>query len=301
VTEEHRTPIHVSRALPRYTQAWTEIIFDQRLTDGAVRLYLAISSYTYGAKNYAWPGQERLANQLNCSVDTIQRHLDLLVKTHWIKKVRRGRGQSNLYFVGMPDPHAPPVDGPVEFDPALPVDEIPDTADLRLLDTADLRHEVEQANKTKNPPTPQGGTARARSSTKAVPLTQAEGAAAFDAWWEHYPRKTGKIAAERAWRALLRANRLPDRQTLLDSTTSLVVRVQRDHPETKDWLRYVPHPSTFLNQGRFLDERVDIDTPVSDPTRRRPCVLCGITEPTVEKCMGAAKGLISDTTACVWA
>jgi hypothetical protein len=70
----------------------------------------------------------------------------------------------------------------------------------------------------------------------------------FDQFWAAYPRKTGKEAARRAWTN--RSNIRPDLQTILDA---LAWQKQQDQ-----WLRdggaYVPHPATWLNQGRWSDE-----------------------------------------------
>jgi len=72
---------------------------------------------------------------------------------------------------------------------------------------------------------------------------------AFDDFWEAYPRKVGKEAARRAWQ---KSRRDTDLATILDA---LAWQTQQD-----SWLRnggqYVPHPATWLNQGRWEDQTV---------------------------------------------
>lgn len=65
----------------------------------------------------------------------------------------------------------------------------------------------------------------------------------FDKFWSEYPKKVGKDAALKAWN---KAN--PDIFQVLDA-----LQWQR---ESSQWRSgYIPNPATYLNQGRFKDER----------------------------------------------
>jgi hypothetical protein len=79
----------------------------------------------------------------------------------------------------------------------------------------------------------------------------------FAAFWAVYPRKTGgKDAARKAYaKALKRA----DAATVLAGAERF-----RDDPNLppKDEARFIPHPTTWLNQGRWADDPL--------PARRRP-------------------------------
>lgn len=70
----------------------------------------------------------------------------------------------------------------------------------------------------------------------------------FDRFWAAYPNKVGKDAARRAW-----AKRKPSEELLKRMLEAL--EAQR---HTKKWTveggRFVPNPSTWLNQGRWEDE-----------------------------------------------
>ena len=92
--------------------------------------------------------------------------------------------------------------------------------------------------------------------TTSSPPTPPGGRGGFDAFWRAYPRKVGKKAALRAW------NRLrpePDlTQRILEA-----VDFQKQWPQwTKDGGQFIPHPATWLNQGRWEDEP---PTPTSAP------------------------------------
>lgn len=76
----------------------------------------------------------------------------------------------------------------------------------------------------------------------------------FESFWKLYPRKVGKPAACRAWLKMegdkywdaIRAN--------------IVMRLSTEQWErTPDRIQYIPHPTTYLNQRRWLDEGVPVD------------------------------------------
>jgi len=70
--------------------------------------------------------------------------------------------------------------------------------------------------------------------------------ASFDIFWEEiYPRKEGKIAAEKKWKSLrLGALDLIPISKWIDRAI-----LSEQWQET----RFIPHPSTFLNQKRWVD------------------------------------------------
>lgn len=83
------------------------------------------------------------------------------------------------------------------------------------------------------------------SPTDSPPLTLVPGPAPkdrFDEFWAAYPRKVSKDAARRAWRSALRR-----------ATPSLILDRLRAYPFSPD-PQYIPHPSTWLNGGRWADD-----------------------------------------------
>lgn len=70
----------------------------------------------------------------------------------------------------------------------------------------------------------------------------------FDRFWKAYPLKKAKQAALKAWKKIN-----PDKQ-LAETIISAVEKQKR----WEDWIRdngqYIPHPATWLNQGRWEDE-----------------------------------------------
>jgi len=71
----------------------------------------------------------------------------------------------------------------------------------------------------------------------------------FQAFWEMYPRKVGKLTAKRSWEKLSAENKAQG--TTSNSRASRNSWVKRG----TDW-EFIPHPSSWLNQERFFDELV---------------------------------------------
>ena len=70
----------------------------------------------------------------------------------------------------------------------------------------------------------------------------------FEQFWKAYPRRKGKGAAQRAWDRIK-----PDGQLF-----SQILAAIEQQKQGEDWLkengRFIPHPTTWLNQERWLDE-----------------------------------------------
>jgi hypothetical protein len=68
--------------------------------------------------------------------------------------------------------------------------------------------------------------------------------AAFEDFWKAYPRKVGKLAAKKAWDRIR-----PTPDIVAEMGKALVWQVEQwEDPQ------YIPHPATWLNAGRWMDE-----------------------------------------------
>ena len=74
------------------------------------------------------------------------------------------------------------------------------------------------------------------------------GVGLFDEFWKAYPNKTGKDAARKAF-----DKRKPKRE-LLDSMLAALDLQRASKKWTDDGGQYIPNPSTWLNEGRWMDE-----------------------------------------------
>lgn len=71
----------------------------------------------------------------------------------------------------------------------------------------------------------------------------------FDDFWKAYPRKVGKLSAEKAFKkARSNGAKVPD---IMDGLRLYL----KTKPAYADWC----HPATWLNQGRWMDEPDTID------------------------------------------
>lgn len=70
----------------------------------------------------------------------------------------------------------------------------------------------------------------------------------FERFWMVYPRKTGKKAAFRVW----------ERLKVSDTMTDLIIAAVERQKSWSTWLKnngeFIPHPATWLHQGRWEDE-----------------------------------------------
>lgn len=70
----------------------------------------------------------------------------------------------------------------------------------------------------------------------------------FAEFWKAYPRKTGKGNARKAWK------KIRPSQTLQKKIMAAVDQQRRSQQWTRDDGKYIPHPTTWLNQERWDDE-----------------------------------------------
>lgn len=100
------------------------------------------------------------------------------------------------------------------------------------------------------------------TTSKETPPIAPKGAepvnGAFEDFWREYPNKVGKPAALKAF---IRAK--PDTGKLMAG-----LEVWKSSPSwQKDKGRFIPHPTTFLNQRRWEDVPVEMAAPKSDTER----------------------------------
>jgi len=102
------------------------------------------------------------------------------------------------------------------------------------------------------------------TDTDRTPPTPPRGIAAdFSEWWEAYPHKVGKQAADKAYR---KARKAVDAGTLLAG----VRRYADGKPEDRPWC----NPATWLNQGRWDDAPADGSGPGETRPQPRPeCIM----------------------------
>ena len=84
-------------------------------------------------------------------------------------------------------------------------------------------------------------------SSSSSSLKEGDSKGDFDIFWKAYPRKVAKIAARQAW---AKAKDKPDIAFVVAS----LEKQKQSEQWTKDGGQFIPHPATWLNQGRWDDE-----------------------------------------------
>lgn len=209
----------INRMSVPYVQVPSGVLRDKRLSANARCLYALLLDYN--AMGDCRPGRDRLADDLGVSVETVDRAINELVKAKLVTKKRRGRGNTNLYFLNF------------ESSP-MKSQQVDESSPMRLVESSPMRHKQEQIEQEDTyPPKP--------PKEKHLP----DG---FPEFYAAYPNKKARQNAERAWTKL---NPTPD----LQRTIMAALEIQKRSSDwTKEHGRYVPHPATWLNGRRWEDE-----------------------------------------------
>lgn len=207
----------------------------QQAGSPAAKLVLLLIADRADERHSCWPSQNRLADESEQSVKSVQRHIKALVRLGLLRVERReAAGQyraTNRYIL--------PVDETRRQSDAQPetrrqTDELGDKSGQNY--TSPVSHEPPVEPSLLNPK-----------------VIQAQ----FDDFWEVYPRKIGKGQARRAW---TKAVKDTDPSVILAGAREFYQWCVRDRTETQ----FIPHPSTWLNGERWLDERRTDPQPASN-------------------------------------
>lgn len=87
-----------------------------------------------------------------------------------------------------------------------------------------------------------------QSIEKKPTVADAPSLVEFDSFWKLYPRKVGKVKAEKAW-AKLKVD-----ADLFNRIGIALAAWSKSHDWTKDGGQYIPHAATWLNGKRWEDE-----------------------------------------------
>ncbi len=80
----------------------------------------------------------------------------------------------------------------------------------------------------------------------------------FGVWWKHCPRKVKKKAAKTSWSSAVQ-ELIKGGRTESDAISYLLEAVVAfaESPAGRAEKKYIPHPTSWLNQGRYDDDRSD--------------------------------------------
>lgn len=123
----------------------------------------------------------------------------------------------------------------------------------RVRTVTEWYHEPEENRSPENPPTGESDQRETDPPIEHYPLEhyrredhRENYATAFAAFWEHYPRKVGRRAAEKAWVSAIKT-------AAPDVIIAGAIAYAND-PNRED--TFTAHPSTWLNAGRWEDDPI---------------------------------------------
>lgn len=215
----------------------------------AIRLYLLLRRHG-NRDGMSFPGRRRLAEQLHASPSTVDRaRAELIAAGAMCERQRKATASnewtSNEYHVHWNQRHdctrlrPKPSRGPDSYpadehtSPAYEETSIAD-GDTPIPPVANELIPIRNLD-----PLTQTNTPVPASAGPAI-----ESRAAFDAFWNAYPRKVAKQAALKAWKSATR-------KTPPDVIVAGAIAYAAD-PNRED--QFTAHPATWLNAGRWEDE-----------------------------------------------
>lgn len=262
---------------------WLEAIAaNDALSSHAARVAIVISSHLSRTKGDAWPSIKTIATCAGSPPRRVERAIAELCNAGYLERRRRGFSLSNSYVIPETSPHRCAVD-PVSIpamgggngadSPAMGggnEDAIPATGGGSVPPpVADHSRHGWRTNPLNEPfeDNPKEETYSQASEPKAAaPARESvkpslDWKPDFDEFWKQYPRKKGRGAAEKAYRAALK---IVSAETLMAACLRFSAAEDAAYSRGKE-AQYTPHASTWLNRRSWEDEPDPVVTPVHRP------------------------------------
>jgi len=185
-------------------------------------------------KGRCWPSGESIAAKSKMDIRTVRRAIKKLESARWITVDRSHRDRhghrQNVYTITPLEPED--KNDTRDGKPSSKNVRKPSSKNVRSQGTKMLQEQeqIEQEQKEQG-----------RSTSKT------QYPSAFEDWWLVYPRKVAKQKAFAAWKAVLAKNG----QTA-DTLMEITRRFASSPAGTAG--KFTPHPTTWLNQGRYDDD-----------------------------------------------
>lgn len=219
------------------------VIRDSKLSGIGLLVLLALLDRT-NASGVCWPSKNTIAAEARCSKRSVDKALEELRESGFVRWKQRpamdGNYQTNYYSVAnLFADHSESLGGGAGAARTRCTDYTGVVQELHRGGAPDARkvttREVTTV-KELTPIPPKGGSGQASKFAYTEDFT---------AFWQAYPRKTGKKAAAKAYAKAIKEGATP--QELVQGAARLAA-----DPNRVD--QYTPHPATWLNQGRWEDE-----------------------------------------------
>lgn len=239
------------------------MVWDSDLQTGKKMALLALCDWANDEGGSVYPSIAKLAKRISCSERQAQRIVHLLIDDGLVSVVGNAMGgapgQSRQYRINVSKLFALSMGASVAS--IRPVTPPKQTGDI-LSPVAAAQKEDEKEGRRVTFATETGDmgvTLSPIDPSLNTPLPPDGGASGFEEFWNAYPKKAAEAKARRLWAKLA-----PDvalRRVIVDA-----VRVQSAGANwTKDAGQFVPMPSTWLRDKRWLDTVTEMATGAADP------------------------------------
>jgi DNA-binding transcriptional ArsR family regulator len=196
-----------------------------KLGDPATKIVLLVLANRVDDLGQCWPSRKSISEQTDLSVSSVQRRLNELEKAKLIERKRRRRA-TTLYQLKIPGLRTANSGTPKQ---------------LRSV-SAGTPKQLRSVKYHLRSVTADTGNPHLEPSLKKDSPSSADDG--FRNFWESYPRKVAKTAADKAFARAIKET------TLEQMLAALAIDKQNWKEE-----RFTPHPATWLNQGRYLDHQ----------------------------------------------
>lgn len=187
-----------------------------------------------------WPGMERIGQKCGMGKRQVSNHVQRLIEAGLLGTTRRCRDDHKystyLYQLNLTSSGSGVPLGQQQQSSTGPAE-------------AEFRAEPSVENRKKEPS-----------------LSSSSVDDGFDLFWSNYPRKVGKGAARKAWKAALK-------KTSAEMLQECALLYRFTCPKDP---QYIAHPATWLNAERWLDDvnTEEPETPEVEIPRWEPCSKC---------------------------
>jgi hypothetical protein len=243
--------------------AFMQRVSAPRVTPFALKLaYLIAFKYMNRESRTARPAQETLARDLNVSVRTVQRLLDILQPLGLAIVLGHGPNRASTYWI---EPKKATPASPINTTPMSPIgDRKGDNGrQKRRQPTAEKATAVSpqpiRRTKKKNQGVVRDSRAHnfspglktdSRAKNGPEPKAQAELVEAFETFWHTFPKQIGRDAAFAAYARAVESGAEPE---AINRRAKLYALAESVRIEREGTPRYTMHPANWLKAGRYKD------------------------------------------------
>lgn len=239
--------------------ALTNAVYGRELSAKLQRVLLILCDFA-NDDGVCWPSLGLMAWKLNLNERTIRRAIDEL-EAQKVITIDHRAGQSSRFHIDLSAlPLKPPYSGRTAGQIVhTPEKEAPDK--MSTVEDADHGQNVHptpdilsstpdilSTNRRTNCPPEPIEPPREPPEEPPIPQTPTALERRFEEFWRAYPRKTAKLRAFDRWKKIK-----PDE----DLTTRIIAAIEAQKLSAawkRDNGQYIPHPATWLSDGRWEDE-----------------------------------------------